>query len=131
MFHELFTATKNMAVLLGVLGYRLLRRTIQGTPRLLFWISDLGFLTTIDDIELCSSDFAICSPVLKSLRANFQSAFRNPHSAIADPVARPPRLSPPEADDGGQARPSSWSRDINSSNIRASIHLANLPVQPD
>ena len=30
------------------------------------------------------------------------------------PEARPPRLSPPQAYDGGQARPSSWSGDSNS-----------------
>ena len=60
-----------------------LRRTIQ--VRLgfdfRFRILDLGFLTTIDDIELNSSDFAIRSLVLTSFSANF-------HSAIVDPVAR-------------------------------------------
>ena len=65
----------------------------SGTPRLRSWILDVGFLTTIDDIELNSSDFGICSLVLKSFSVNFQSAFRNPHSAIVDPVARPPRLA--------------------------------------
>ena len=74
-----------------------LRRTIQ--VRLgfdfRFRILDLGFLTTIDDIELNSSDFAIRSLVLKSSSVNFQSAIHNPHSAIVDLVARP----------------SSWSRD--------------------
>jgi len=50
-------------------------------------------LATIDDIEINSSDFAICSLVLTNFSANFQSAFRNPHSAIVDPVARPPRLA--------------------------------------
>jgi len=77
-----------------------LRRTVQVRLGfdLGFRISDLGFLTTIDDIELNSSDFAICSLLLTSFSANSQSAFRNPHSTIVDPVARP----------------SSWSRDINS-----------------
>ncbi len=82
-----------MDVLPCVLGYRPLRRTIQVCLGfdLGFGISDLGFLITIDDIELNSSDFAICSPVFRSFSANFQSA-------IVDPVARP----------------SSWSRDTNS-----------------
>ena len=77
-----------------------LRRTVQVRLGfdLGFRISDLGFLTTIDDIELNSSDFAICSLVFTSFSANFQSAIRNPHSAIVDPVARP----------------SSWSRYSNS-----------------
>ena len=79
-----------MAVLPGVLGCRPLRRTIQVRLGfdLGFRISDLGFLT-IDDIELNSSDFAICSLALKSFSVNFQSAIRNLHSAIVDPVARP------------------------------------------
>ena len=59
------------------------------TPRLRSWISDLGFLTTIADIELNSSDFSIRSLVLKSFSVNFQSAFRIPHSTIVDPVAHP------------------------------------------
>ena len=67
----------------------------------------------IDDIERNSSDFTICSQSLTNFYANFQSPFRNPHSAIVYPVARPPRLSPPQ-DDGGQAHPSSRSRDSNS-----------------
>ncbi|MDH3556686.1 MAG: hypothetical protein OEU80_10470 [Deltaproteobacteria bacterium] len=56
-----------------------LRRTVQVRLGfdLGFRILDLGFLTTIDDIELNSSDFAICSLVLSSFSANFQSAFRN------------------------------------------------------
>jgi hypothetical protein len=54
-----------------------------------FLISDLGFLTIIDDIELYSSDFAIRSLVLRSFLAYFQSAFCIPHSAIVGPVARP------------------------------------------
>jgi hypothetical protein len=82
-------------------------------PRLRFWILDFGFFTTIDDIELASSDFAICSLVLMNFLANFQSAIRSLHSAIVDPVARPPRLSE-QARDGGQARPSSCSRYSNS-----------------
>jgi hypothetical protein len=53
-----------------------------------FRISDLGFLTTIDDIELYSSDFTICSLVLTSLRANFQSAFRNRRSGGLPAIAR-------------------------------------------
>ncbi len=80
-----------------------LRRTVQVRLGfdLGFWISDLGFLTTLADIELNSSDFSVRSLVLTSFSANFQSAFRNPHSAIVDPVARPPRLSE-QARDGGQ-----------------------------
>ena len=91
MFHELLAATTDMAVLPGVLGCRPLRRTVQVRLGfdLGFRILDLGFLTTIDDIELNSSDFAICSLVLTSFSANFQSAFPNPHSPIVDPVARP------------------------------------------
>jgi hypothetical protein len=58
-------------------------------PQLGFWISDLGFITTIDDTELNSSDFAIRSLVLTSFSANFQSAIRIPNAAIVDPVARP------------------------------------------
>jgi hypothetical protein len=65
----------------------------SGKPRLRFWILDFGFLTAIDDIELGISDFAIGSRVLTSFSANFQSAFRNLHSAIVDPLARPPRLA--------------------------------------
>ena len=49
------TATVDM----GVLGCHTLRRTIQVRLGL-----DFGFLTTIDDIELHSSDFASCSLVL-------------------------------------------------------------------
>ena len=72
----------------------------SGTPQLRFWISDLGsrILTTIDDIERNSSDFTICSQSLTNFYANFQSALRNPHSSIVDPVAQP----------------SWWSRDSNS-----------------
>jgi|GEM_PF-3333672 len=82
------TATTDMVVLPGVLGCRPLRRTVQVRLGfdLGFRILDLGFLTTIDDIEFNSSDFAICSLVLKSFSANFQSAIRNPHSAIVDVV---------------------------------------------
>ena len=100
IFHELLAATTDMAVLPGVLGCRPLRRTVQ--VRLgfdfRFRILDLGFFTTIDDIELNISDFAICFLVRISSSANFHSAFRNPHSAIVNPVAHP----------------SSWSRDTNS-----------------
>ncbi len=100
MFHESLTATVDMDVLPGVLGRRTLRRTAQVRLGfdLGFRISDLGFLTTMDNIELNSSDFAIRSLVLRSFSVNFQSAFRNPPSAIVDPVARP----------------SLWSRDSNS-----------------
>ena len=59
-----------------------LRRTVQ--VRLGFdvgfRISDLGFITAIDDTELNSSDFAIRSPLLTSFLVDFQSAFRIPHS---------------------------------------------------
>ncbi len=60
MFHELPTATADMAILPGVLGCSFdyaqdkltLRRAVQ--VRLSFdfgfWISDLGFLSTINDI---------------------------------------------------------------------------------
>jgi hypothetical protein len=80
-----------MAVLPCVLGCRPLRRTAQVRLGfdLGFRILDLGFLTTIDDIELKNSDLAIRSLVLTIFSVNFQSAFRNPHSAIVDPVARP------------------------------------------
>jgi hypothetical protein len=94
-----------MDVLPGVLGCSFdfaqdrlpLRRTVQVRLGfdLGFRISDLGFLTEIDDIELNSSDFAIRSLVpirslvLTSSSVNFQSAIHNPHSAIVDPVARP------------------------------------------
>ena len=60
-----------------------------GTPRLRFWISDLGFLATIEDIERNSSDFTIYSQSLTNFYANFQFAFRNPHSPIVYSVARP------------------------------------------
>jgi hypothetical protein len=68
-----------------------LRRTVQVRLGfdLGFRISDLGFLTTITDIELSSSDFSIRSLVLTSFSVNFQSAIRIPYSAIVDPVARP------------------------------------------
>ncbi|MDH3557977.1 MAG: hypothetical protein OES18_19235 [Deltaproteobacteria bacterium] len=45
-----------------------------------FPVSDLGFITAIDDTELNSSDFAIRSPLLTSFLVDFQSAFRIPHS---------------------------------------------------
>jgi hypothetical protein len=52
IFHESLAATTDMAVLPGVLGCRPLQRTVQ--VRLGFdfgfWISDLGFLSTINDI---------------------------------------------------------------------------------
>jgi len=117
-------SANNMIVFPGVLGYRTLRRTVQVRLGfdLGFRISDLGFLTIIDDIELYSSDFAIRSLVLRSFLAYFQSEFCIPHSAIVCPVARPPRLSehardPPatarhERAGGGQAHLSPRSRDI-------------------
>jgi glycopeptide antibiotics resistance protein len=82
MFHESPAATTDMDVLPGVLGCRTLQRTLQVRLGLEFGfgISDLGFLTTIDDVELNTSDFAICSLVLKSFSASFQSAFRNRRS---------------------------------------------------
>ena len=93
------TAKADMAVIAGVLGCSFgyaqdkltLRRTVQFRLGfdLGFGISDLGFFNTIDDIELNSSDIAICSLVLTNFSASFQSAVRNPHSAIVDPVARP------------------------------------------
>jgi len=72
-----------MTVLPGVLGYRTLRRTVQVRLGFDFGfrISDLGFFTTIDNIELNSSDFAICSLVLTNFSANFQSAIRIPQSS--------------------------------------------------
>jgi hypothetical protein len=80
-----------MTVLPGVLACRILRRTVQvhlGFD-LGFWIWDLGFLTTIDDIELKNSDLAIRSLILTNYSVNFQSAIRIPQSAIVDPVASP------------------------------------------
>jgi len=76
------------------------RRTIQVRLGLDlgFRIWDFGFLTAIDNVELKSSDLPLFSLVLTCFGANFQSAFRNPHSAIVDPVVGP----------------SSWSRDSNS-----------------
>jgi len=81
-----------MAVLPGVLGCSFgfaqdrlpLRRTVQ--VRLGFdfgfGISDLGFLSTIDDIELTDQ----ISPFALWFSRAFQQIF-NPHSAIVDPVA--------------------------------------------
>ncbi len=90
IFHELPAPTADMTVLPGVLGCRTLRRTVQVRLGFDFGfrILDLGFLTTIDDIELKNSDLAIRSLVRTSFSENFQSAIRNPHSAIVDPVAR-------------------------------------------
>ena len=83
MFDELLTATTDMAVLSGVLGCRTLRRSVQVRLGfdLGFGISDLGFLSTIDDIELSNSDIAICSLVQTNFSASFQSAIRNPQSS--------------------------------------------------
>jgi hypothetical protein len=82
MFHELLAATLDMAVLPGVLWCRTLRRTVQVRLGfdLGFRISDLGFLSTINDIELTVQ---ISSFVLWFSRA-FQQIF-NPHSAIRIP----------------------------------------------
>ncbi len=71
-----------------VLGCRPLRRTIQvglGFD-LGFGISDLGFLSTINDIELNSSDFTICFLVLTYSSANFKSAIRIPQSSTRRPA---------------------------------------------
>ena len=71
-----------MDVLPGVLGCRPLRRTVQ--VRLGFdfgfGISDLGFLSTIDDIELTVQ----ISPFVLWFSRAFQQIF-NPHSAIRIP----------------------------------------------
>jgi hypothetical protein len=68
-----------MAVLPGVLGCRLLRRTVQVCLGFDFGfrISDLGFLSTIDDIELTVQ----ISPFVLWLSRAFQQIF-NPHSAF-------------------------------------------------
>ena len=73
-----------MAVLPGVLGCGPLRRTVQVRLGfdLGFRISDLGFLTTIYDIELNTSGLAICSLVFRSFSTNFQSAIRIPQSSV-------------------------------------------------
>ena len=72
-----------------------LRRTVQVRLGfdLGFRISDLGFLSRIDDIELTVQ----ISPFVLWFSRAFQQIF-NPHSAIVGPVARP----------------SWWSRDSNS-----------------
>ena len=71
-----------MAVLPGVLGCRTLRRAVQ--VRLGFdfgfWISDLRFLSTIDDIELTVQ----ISPFVLWFSRAFQQIF-NPHSAMRIP----------------------------------------------
>ena len=71
-----------MTVLPGVLGYRTLRRTVQVRLGFDFGfrISDLGFLSTIDDIELTVQ----ISPFVLWLSRAFQQIF-NPHSAIRIP----------------------------------------------
>jgi hypothetical protein len=58
-----------MAVLPGVLGCRLLRRTVQVRLGFDFGfrISDFGSIDTIGDIELNSLDFAICSRIFHKL----------------------------------------------------------------
>ena len=57
------------------LGFRIC--PLDSHPSGGFPVSDLGFLTTIDDIELNSLDFAIRFLVLRSFSVNFQSVFRN------------------------------------------------------
>jgi len=84
MLHGSPTATTDMAVLLSELwalragsressGVGPLRCTVQVRLGLEFGfgISDIGFLTTIDEVELNSADFAICFLLLKSFSANF------------------------------------------------------------
>jgi hypothetical protein len=79
MLHKLHAATLDMVVLPGVLGCRLLRRTVQVRLGfdLGFRISDLGFLTTIYNIQFSISDFAICS-----LASRIFQLILNPHAAI-------------------------------------------------
>ena len=92
LLSELYAATSRKP---GVLGCLTRRRTVQVRLGLEFGfgISDLGSLTTTDDVEHNTSDFAICSLVLKSFLANFQSTIHIRHSAIVDPVAPPPSRS--------------------------------------
>ncbi|MDH3801166.1 MAG: hypothetical protein OEU80_03660 [Deltaproteobacteria bacterium] len=74
-----------MDVLPGVLGSRTLRRTVQ--VRLGFdfgfWISDLGFLSTVNDIELTVQMSRFVLRFSQAFQQIFipQSAFRNPHSS--------------------------------------------------
>jgi hypothetical protein len=103
MFHEWLAATLDMPFLLSELealragswassgvpsaGELVLsvakedKLTLRGTVRVRFGfdlgfrVFDLEFLTAIDDIELNSADFAICSLILTSFSANFQAAF--------------------------------------------------------
>ena len=85
IFHELPAATADMSVLPGVLGYRTLRRTVK--VRLGFdfgfGISDLGFLSTIDDIELTDQ----ISPFALWFSRAFQQIF-NPHFRIPQSSTR-------------------------------------------
>ena len=53
-----------------------------------------------------------CRPRRRTIQVRFGTNPAVPRDGC--PVARPPRLSPPEADNGGQARPSSWFHDSNS-----------------
>ena len=70
-----------------------LRRTVQVHHGfdLGFGISDLGFINTIDDIEINSSDIAICSLVLTNFSASFHSAFRNRRSGGTTVLAVSPQ----------------------------------------
>ena len=71
--------TANILSLPGVLESRTLRRTVQ--VRLgfdfEFWISDLGFLSTIDDIKLTVRISPFVVWVRTSFSVNFQSAIYN------------------------------------------------------
>ena len=118
----------------GVLGCRPLRRTIQVCLGfdLGFGISDLGFLSTIYDIELNSSDFTICFLVLTYSSANFKSAFRNrrPGGPSASPCPSAIGLASGECragSHGGQARPSS-SRSLRSAQARTASGICDKRV---
>jgi len=81
------TATLDMAVLLSEPEAWCPRLSVpatyrSGTPRLRSWISDLGFLTTIYDIELNSSVWAFVLWFSGAFQQIFnpQSAFRNRRS---------------------------------------------------
>jgi len=92
-----------------------LRRTVQ--VRLGFdfgfWISDLGFLSTVNDIELTVQMSRFVLRFSQAFQQIFipQSAFRNPHSSTRWHThllrARSAPLSP------ASGFPVSWSRDSN------------------
>ena len=84
-----------------------------GTPRLRSRISDLGFLTTLMILNLTVQ----ISPFVLWFLRSFQQIFI-PQSAIHIP----------RSSTRWPARPSSWSRDSNSSNIRASVQSSG-PVK--